>query len=93
MVGFDVASMPEEGSSRRRTVGFHMRAMPRESLRSLPPEGFSPMRVWKASSSTARMTWETLCSCKRKNSPELIEEASPMLEHTVCLDYFSFYGT
>ena len=37
--------MPEEGSSRRRTVGFHMRAMPRESLRLLPPEGLESFEV------------------------------------------------
>ena len=43
MVGFDAASMPEEGSSRRRTVGFPMRAMPRQSLRLLPRESFSPI--------------------------------------------------
>ena len=82
MVGFNAASIPVEGSSRRRTVGFHMRATPRESLRLLPPESFSPMRVWKALRPTAR-AWEPLCSCKRKNSPDRTEETSPTQEHNV----------
>ena len=83
MVGYDAASMPEEGSSGRRTVRFPIRAIPRESLRLLPPESFSPMRVWKASRPIEQMTWETLCSGKSKNSPDLKEEASPTLEQTV----------
>lgn len=69
MMRLAAASSPEEGSSSNTTVGLPIKAMPRESLRLLPPERARAMRSRNCVRPTARMTCSTLYSMPEAGMP------------------------